>query len=137
MNTLLKAIGLTAATAALVVCGATSARAGDGAVKVPFPFMVGNTELPAGSYVVKDLFSSSETMAIESADGRTCAYMLTIPDEADRSEARAGEQVVFEKFDNHYFLSEVTSPDGTRRDVVLTPALMKHELARAATRAAN
>ncbi len=115
---------------ALLGLGAASvARAGERVVvRVPFDFIVGTTELPAGNYVVtEDASDNQGLLSIESADGRQCAFALTIAATAPRP---SQTELVFEKFENRYFLSRVASEGGLAREIPLTSKIMESELVR-------
>jgi hypothetical protein len=113
----------------------TLARADEQVVaRVPFPFIVGTTELPAGSYVVRaDADDGQGIVSIESTDGKRCVYLLTIAATVSRP---SGPELAFEKFENRYFLSRVGSGTGPTREIPLTQEVMKGELARVQTVAA-
>jgi len=115
---------------ALLVAGSASVgRAEERIVaKVPFAFMVGTAQLPAGSYVVKE-WDDPRIVTIESEDGRHVAITLTI---AGSSESRPQASLVFEKFEGQYFLQRMTTADGSEREIVLTPARMERDLVTAA-----
>ena len=114
--------------AALFVAGsASAARAQERVVAtVPFPFIVGNTELAAGSYSVEQPFDDPSIIWIKSTDGRHVASTLTIAGSARSRNPQSA--LVFEKFEGQYFLQRVTGDDGSERDIILTPAHMQQEL---------
>jgi hypothetical protein len=117
------------ALAAVFMIGgvAATARADESVVvKVPFAFIVGDRQLPAGEYVVKEMTDDGSVVLISSDDGRQNMVTLTIPSEARGATPRAS--LVFEKFENHYFLSGLVPQEGNEREIVLTPARMEHEL---------
>jgi hypothetical protein len=117
------------ASAALLVGGASSARAQDERIasKVPFAFMVGRTELPAGSYEVRQAYADPAIVSIVSEDGRDVAVAITIAGGA--AVPTSGSSLVFRKFGDEYFLERVVSTGGTGRDIVLTPRRMERDLA--------
>jgi len=123
------------AAAALLVGGASSARAQDERIvsSVPFAFMVGQTELPAGSYEVRQEGADRAIVSIVSEDGRHVANAITIAG-ADAAPNTASS-LVFRKFGSKYFLERVVSTDGSERDIVLTPERMERDLARRAASA--
>jgi hypothetical protein len=88
--------------------------------------MVGNAQLPAGSYVVEERFDDPSIVTVESEDGRHVANTLTIG--GSSAESRPQASLVFEKFGGQYFLQRVTCDDGSEREIVLTPARMEHDL---------
>jgi hypothetical protein len=122
------AIGIAAAV--MAIGSASAARADELLVaNVPFSFIVGNMQLPAGKYVVKEMEEGTNALAIASPDGRQFACTLSIHAVADNA---SRPELVFEKFDQHYFLARIVAGDGDARDVVLTPATMEREIARSA-----
>ena len=120
-----------ACVTALVALGWTSVAHADdepiAVAKIPFAFVVGNTRLPAGDYVVKETTIPSGVLAISSADGRRTVYTLTIGYSPAVNEPARG-QLAFEKYGNQYFLSKVEAPDGVGRQIVLTPTIMEREI---------
>src|SRR5215470_2894941 len=96
----------------IVMSGAAVARADESVVaKVPFPFIVGDRLLPPGEYVVKEMSNNGMVVLISSEDGRKNAVTLTIPATAPETTPRAS--LVFEKFENRYFLSGVIPAEGS------------------------
>jgi hypothetical protein len=93
---------------------------------VPFSFTVENTRLPAGSYTVY-LMNPDSLVRIQSADGRNAAIIRALPSRGS-SDARHAE-LVFQRIDNQYFLSQVREQaSNLRRDVAL--GSRAHELAK-------
>jgi hypothetical protein len=73
-----------------------------------FPFTVGNTKFPAGSYSIKPLDDDSEIMEISSADGKTSALFETMATELPKTPSKG--EVVFKKYGDNYVLSEIYEP---------------------------
>jgi hypothetical protein len=120
-----KASVLALATALIAVATASIARANDRIVaKVPFAFVVGNTRLPAGQYVVKTASDDPSVWEITSADGSRSVMVLTI--NASSSPTPTPE-LVFDRFENQYFLARVAS-NYEEREIPLTPVRMEHEV---------
>src|SRR5260221_6087718 len=116
------------AAATIAVAGASVARAESDEIvaKVPFAFIVGGVQLPAGDYTVKEDANDPGIVSIASRDGRQAVYTLTIPLAPD---ARAAQpRLVFRKFDDQYFLEQLVPEDGNDREIVLTAATMEREL---------
>src|SRR5437667_6405508 len=108
---ILKMSGIAFATAVIAIGSVPAARAEERIVaKVPFTFIVGDTRLPAGDYVVKEMSEGSGVFAIESADGRQTVFALTIASSSDTPAAHT--ELIFEKFSNQYFLARVVPEDG-------------------------
>jgi hypothetical protein len=125
---------LVPAAALLVVASPAAARAEESVVAtVPFAFIVGNMQMPAGSYVIKALSEVPDILSIESKDGLHTAFILSIPTGSGRPSETS--ELVFEKFGGEHFLSRVEPSDGEWREIVLTPAIMERELAMTASNA--
>jgi hypothetical protein len=73
-----------------------------------FPFTVGNTKFPPGSYSIRPLEDDSEMMEISSADGKTSAIFETMA--ADLPKPPSKGEVVFKKYGDNYVLSEIYEP---------------------------
>jgi hypothetical protein len=121
---------LVPAAALLVVASPAAARAEESVIAtVPFSFIVGSVRMPAGAYVIRESTDVPDILSIESKDGLHTAFILSIPTaEGQPSET---SELVFEKFAGEHFLSRVEPNDGEWREIVLTPAIMEHELAAA------
>jgi hypothetical protein len=105
------------ATVLVAVAGASVARADEKIVaKVPFDFIVGDSRLPAGAYVVTNVSNDSGVMSIASADGRHFVFTLTIPSSPNQTPAQP--ELVFEKVENQYFLARVAPAAGDEREIV-------------------
>jgi len=134
-NLIVKTGVLAVAVIAIVIGGAPGAAAADRALKVPFPFIVGDVQLPAGDYVVKTLTDGSGTIEITSTDGRRWAFALTIPSSSEKSTTDA--ELVFEKYNDRYFLARVAPEDGGERELILRPPTMQREIVHTRERLAN
>lgn len=125
---------MVSATALLVVASPTAARAEARIVAaVPFSFIVGDSRLPAGDYVISESFDTPDVLRITSTDGRQIVFILTI---ASSPNERAASSLVFEQFAGQHFLSRVEPGDGDAREIVLTPAIMERELVTTASNTA-
>ena len=89
--------------------GASKAKAqvtDDLEVNIPFQFHAGDTKLPAGEYRIHVLDNSDlALMEIVSADGSTSALFQVR--ESDANSAPAKNELIFNKYGNHYFLAEL------------------------------
>jgi len=105
--------------AALLLCAgaASDARADEEriVVKVPFDFLVGDTRLPAGTYVVQPSSQDLSVIAIQNEDRRESAYAMTIPLNSD--ESVKDPELVFEKHEGGYVLSKIVEADGNERQL--------------------
>ena len=129
-TTVKSAFFLIVAAVAVAVGRPSVARAeGEGLVtaKIPFDFIVGDTLLPAGNYMISETSSGPTVLMVESTDGTRVSLVSTIPTiSTDGSVAQPDVQ--FEKLGKEHFLSRVDLHDGTAREVVLSPSIMEHEL---------
>ncbi len=79
---------------------------------IPFDFMVGNKTLPAGSYRVGRSTTMGMMLVIQSADHRGSAFFL-----AHFVSAKSGQdksaKLIFNKYGDQYFLSQVWSGEET------------------------
>ncbi len=73
--------------------------------KTAFPFTIGNTKLPAGSYTIRPMEDGSDIMEISSADGKTSALFETMTSDLPKTPSKG--EVVFKKYDDNYVLSEI------------------------------
>ena len=77
---MVKAALMTLAAAFIVVGGAASALADELiVVKVPFAFIVGDRQMPAGDYMITEATNDSSVLWISSRDGGQAVCVLTIP----------------------------------------------------------
>lgn len=96
----------------IAVLAATTVTAGAQAgrrlfVHVPFDFVAGGKQLPAGDYNVRRITKESETaLLIQSADGRNTASVIT--NASGREPSRA--ELVFRQHGDDYFLASVSIP---------------------------
>jgi len=113
-----KAIGTLAALMFCMTAGASVARADEDEIvaKVPFDFVVGTAHMPAGKYIVKPAAEGPGVVSIERADGHAAVFALTAPMAWDANAPNA--ELVFQKHENHYFLSKLVSSDGSERELV-------------------
>ena len=100
--------GLFAILAAAAPARAQSAR--EQTASVPFSFNVGDKTFPAGLYRVRQVNPASDRVAIEikSADGRLGKVTLTSFVHSRGAAERA--RLVFARYGEHYFLTEVWTP---------------------------
>ena len=82
---------------------------------IPFQFHAGNTKLPPGKYIIHVLNDSDLTiMEISSADGKMSA-LFDVRD-AEAKSAPAGNELIFNKYGNRYFLAKLfdeSNPSGS------------------------
>jgi hypothetical protein len=70
-----------------------------------FPFTVGNTTFPAGSFSVKPADDTDQTV-MELSNGTTTALIVVEPQSADVND-RVKDEVVFNKYGDQYVLSQI------------------------------
>lgn len=73
-------------------------------VNVPFTFVAGGMNLPAGEYTLSHMMNSNWVL-ISSSDGKTIATTQVL--ESAVSQGQAGTKLVFNKYGEKYFLSQV------------------------------
>lgn len=77
---------------------------------VPHPFIVKDTTLPAGKYTVKRLDDTQpNVLEIRSANGRTAVVFEA--ENAQASQIPRNAELVFDKFGDQYFLSQIWTSD--------------------------
>jgi hypothetical protein len=94
---------------------AGSASAQDNQVKatVPFNFTVGDQHLPSGTYMIGSGITSPNLLAIRNWDKKVNILSLVMPNDGNRGRDNT---LVFHKYGNQYFLSEIRS-EGASIDV--------------------
>ena len=108
------------------IAGASTARADQMLVtRVPFDFIVGDTRLPAGDYIVTEM-PQDGMVSIASKDRERTAFVLTVRAVFDR-EASTPE-LVFERFGGQHFLSQIIGERNEGREILLTPEIMERAL---------
>ena len=75
------------------------------AVNIPFDFVAGNTQLPAGEYMVKVTGPTNTLILIARNDSTASAFMNT--NAAVKSEPQSESKLVFNRYGDRYFLSQV------------------------------
>ena len=76
-------------------------------IRVPFNFVAGEKQMPAGRYTVQRVRSDGESaLFIRSEDGRVSTVILTYSGDPQPRHAA----LVFRQHGDHYFLAEVSMP---------------------------
>jgi hypothetical protein len=98
---------------------------------IPFEFVVGDQNLPAGVYRVNSITSSGEALRISSVDSKGSAMRLTTLADGTADHAK----LVFHRYGERYFLAEVwtTSNDGRKLSTSRQEQAIKKELSRIAS----
>jgi hypothetical protein len=95
-------------------------------VNVPFAFHVGNTQLPAGRYMIRRVdMSDPDLLEIRSMDGKTAVLFRGRP--AQSSSTPSKTELVFKRYGNTAILSQIFQ-QGIPMGVEL-PALLQEERA--------
>ena len=79
---------------------------------IPFAFTVGNTTLPAGEYRVEKVWDGSSAMLIRGTDGSASTMVITNATQANAPQAQT--KLVFHRYRNHCFLSQVWTAGNAR-----------------------
>ena len=97
----------------LLVLGVASVRAqSKRSLNVPFSFSVGHTTLPAGEYIVEPTRSDSRNVWLLTArDGSAKVLFTTVSARDNQTPEKT--KLVFHKYDNQYFLSQVWTSGNT------------------------
>ena len=109
----------------LVMLASASVRAQTGSrvsINIPFDFTAGTARLKAGTYDVKRV--SDRALAIRSLDGKKTA-LVNAPLTVGSRDSNAGRRLVFNKYGDQYFLSQVWLEVDSGRQLFPTTAEMK------------
>jgi len=99
-------------------------------VNIPFAFVAGNVTLPAGEYRVQKLDGNSAVVLIRCSDANASAMVLS--NAAQAKETQNQSKLVFKRYDNRYFLSQVWKA-GSIRGRELLKSQAEKEIARSAS----
>jgi len=89
-------------------------------VDIPFAFVAGNATLPAGEYRVQKLDGNSAVLLIHCWDASASALVIT--NAAQAKEPRSESKLVFNRYGNRYFLSQVWTAGSIRgRQLPISP----------------
>lgn len=75
------------------------------AVNIPFDFVAGNTQLPAGEYMLKVWAPTHSLILISRKDSTASAFINT--NAAAASEPQSESKLIFNRYGDRYFLSQV------------------------------
>jgi hypothetical protein len=89
---------------------------------IPFEFRMGTSVMPAGAY---DVHYSQHLLILRTASRSKSAAMLVLP--AERREAKSVGTLVFNRYGNDYFLSQVWEA-GSRAGSAIPPSKLEKEL---------
>jgi len=89
-------------------------------VDIPFAFTAGNATLPAGEYRVQKMDRNSAVLLIHCWDTRASALVIT--NAAQAKELQTESKLVFNRYGNRYFLSQVWTSGSIRgRQLPISP----------------
>jgi len=119
----------------LLVMTAVSVRAQSERSKltnIPFNFIVGQKTLPAGEYTVEpNRRDYDQVWLVQNREGDASALFTTMPIRANQTQEET--KLVFHKYGDQYFLSQIWTPGGNSGSELLMPRL-ERELAKNAVK---
>src|SRR5260370_4331176 len=90
------------------------------AVSIPFEFLAGRATVPAGEYSIQKLNETSAVLLIHYSD--PSASVLLITNAAQAKKMQTGSKLVFNRYGNRYFLSQVWTAGSIRgRQLLKSP----------------
>lgn len=99
-----------------------------GVLNIKFNFIVGGKTLPAGEYTVEPNKNDSHNVwLVQSREGNASALFTTMPVRANQTQEET--RLVFHKYADQYFLSQIWTPGGNTGRELLMPRL-ERELAK-------
>jgi hypothetical protein len=103
-------------------------------VNIPFAFVAGNVTLPAGEYRVQKLDRNPAVVLIRCSD--TSAAAMVMSNAAQAKETQTQSKLVFNRYGNRYFLSQVWTSGSIRGRQLLKSSREKEisQLARIETK---
>ena len=87
-------------------------------VKVPFAFTVNGTEMPAGTYTVREDEDQPHALLIQGSTNKAAIFVLTAP--VDGVQTPQDTSMVFSRDGNSYKLTQVWGQDGEGVSIVGT-----------------
>jgi hypothetical protein len=92
------------------------------AVNIPFAFVAGNVTLPAGEYRVQKWDGDSAVLLIYCPEPNVSASVRVITNAAQANELQSQSKLVFNRYGNRYFLSQVWTAGSVRgRQLLKSP----------------
>jgi hypothetical protein len=89
-------------------------------VNIPFAFVAGNATLPAGEYRIQKWDGNSPVLLIQCSDPNESAMVIT--NAAEAKELQSESKLVFNRYHNRYFLSQVWTAGSVRgRQLLKSP----------------
>ena len=99
-------------------------------VKVPFDFMAGSANLPAGDYTVKTAAATTSVLMISRADANDTAFVAA--NAAQSADVQKETKLVFNRYGGRYFLSQIWTA-GSSRGKQLRKSAREKEMAQMAS----
>ena len=97
-------------------------------ISIPFSFVVGHKTLPAGNYSLEpNKKDSNNVWLLQSKAGHTTALFITMAVRANETQEEV--RVVFHKYGDRYFLSQIWTP-GANTGRELSMPRLERQLAR-------
>jgi hypothetical protein len=128
-------LSVCAAFLLIAAVGAVTAPAQSGnrlEANIPFDFIIGGKTLPAGTYAVTSPVESQNSVRlIRSAETRAAAVVMTVPTEPKTN--RGPNQLVFHRYGDSYFLSQIWGDDGKVAQALPKSKLERELMASAGT----
>ena len=120
---------LIAGAVTFAVSSPAAAQSDAAIVKIPFQFVVGQRELPAGSYRIARQGPHWSVVCISGLDSKQLsAFVMTVAQ--GNSEPTYDPRVTFVTYSGHRFLRSVAVPGGDVREVTITKAKAERTLAK-------
>jgi hypothetical protein len=94
-------------------------------VNIPFEFSAGKTTLQPGIYSIKRM--SGNYLTLRSADGKS-AVILNAPLNLTSSNPESVERLVFNKYGDQYYLSQIWLTADTGRELIVRKKAAKPEI---------
>jgi len=103
-------------------------------VNIPFAFVAGNVTLPAGEYRVQKLDKNPAVVLIRCSDASAAAMVMS--NAAQAKETQTQSKLVFNRYGNRYFLSQIWAAGSIRGRQLLKSSREKEisQLARIETK---
>lgn len=123
-NQIYRVIAILGVFLGLMVVGVRAQAPSRVEVNIPFEFAAGKTTLQPGMYSIRRL--AGNYLALRSEDGKSTA-ILNAPINLSSSDVKSVERLVFDKFDDRYFLSQIWLTVDTGREIPVRRKAAKHE----------
>ena len=108
----------------LAVTGVQAQASSKVEVNIPFEFSAGKTTLQPGVYSIKRM--SGSYLTLRSADGKS--VILNAPLNLTSIDPQSVERLVFNKYDDQYYLSQIWLTADTGRELIVRKKLAKPEI---------